>query len=313
MRLASKHYATHLAGSKVRVFDPVRLSEKRLQRLTLPAVNAPLKNDKSKFGTVRYHLTATPYSYYSDHAYVDFANRLIMGGALSGGFVQEEIMMLTSNFLPHGADVRGNNRRGMRIAPHVSLMELDRLLAVIKARQFLTLDLQHEIYGGKLETVQPFNPYRYLKVSPKPADIYMVAMAAKYYPRGAKYTAQEIKQLITLATRGFLNAMLAQHSDRKPIKIHTGQWGAGAFNNSRSMTWAVQRVAFEAAHKMFVAKTKSKQPVDLYFNAFSKSGVTAIRGAHNSLAQNLKPGMRVGAVADWLYQRSQQDPNWQVK
>jgi hypothetical protein len=210
--------------------------------------------------------------------------------------------------------VRGSTKVGAIFAPGVSLKNLDTRPAVIKARQFLRLDHQHEIYGddGKLETIKQFHPNKYLRLLPKPADIYMVGMAAGSYSAGEKYTAWDIKYSITLATKAFLNTMHAQYRDKQPIKIHTGQWGAGVFNNSRHMSWMVQRLAVEAAYKIFVVQTKSRQPVDFYFDAFDQIGAKAAREAHAFGAKNFRSNMRVSAVASKLHQQSKRDPRWQV-
>jgi len=322
LEFAADHYDYHLRGSKVRIFHPTVPMTKAVLATPLQAPPAPPVADVSAdqdfhCGRIHYHLQGRPYEYQDGEAYVDFAARKIGGGVLGEGFVQEEIAILESNFLPWVAAVRGGSHEGTRFCKTVSLKKLDQQPVVLGVRMFLKVVKQDEIYGGKkLAAKKPFDPDRYLQeLQPKPKDIYLIAMAAKSWNHqpGGRYTRAEVEAMTLLAFRGFHDAMLAQHRDGLPLVLHTGNWGAGAFGNSHLTIWAIQRAALEAAYALFCQQTGQTPPLAFHYDAFDRSGVRMANEAHNVFVNEFPANRTLEGYIDLILKKTQTDPAWQVR
>ena len=98
---------------------------------------------------------------------------------------------------------------------------------------------------------------------------------------------------MTVAAAQLLDALMAQHGDGKPLVIHTGNWGAGAFGNSKQTVWAMRRAAMEAAYLLFSQATGQAPRLDFFYDAFDPAGVRAANEAFNVFAsafRDLDPG-----------------------
>jgi hypothetical protein len=78
-----------------------------------------------------------------------------------------------------------------------------------------------------------------------PTTTHLIAMAAPSYGRGA-YRADEIERILVTAYTAFRAAVL--ESDRslgpgRPVVVHTGFWGCGAFGGNRILMTALQTAA----------------------------------------------------------------------
>lgn len=319
--LAVQHYGTHLQGSKVRIFHPHPLADNILLQMNLTgqagaAVQDVAAEQDLVLGGLSYHLKASPYTYRSGEAYVDFANRKLGGGILREGFVQEEILLLETNVLPWVAAVRGGKAKGTRFCPAVSLKNLDEQPVVLQCRRFLEVAHVDEIYGRrKLAARRPFEAARYLKPLPRPADLYLVAMAAKAFPKGGgyAYSQKDIEAMTLLATRGFYDALMAQVADGKPLVLHTGNWGAGAFGNSRRTMWAIQRVALEAAYALVCQATGKAQAVAFHYDAYDAAGVKDANEAYNVVMTQFPSHRNLGEYIRLIHARTGSDPAWQAR
>ncbi len=311
--LATQHYDTHIAGSEVRIYKPSVVAPHQILGQQL----ANIGSYGNSFGRINYSPAGAAYPETNNHAEVDFANRLIGGGVLTKGNVQEEFKLLASNFLPWVAAVRGRPHEGTSFAKDVSLKRLDTDPVVIKMGFPFQMVHQDEIYGSKLKLVNGFNPSRYLIPSNRPVNLYQIAMAAVDYSASTslapiKYSRQEVEQMTLTATKGFYEAMLAQHSDGVPIEIHTGKWGAGAFNNSPLAIWAMQRLAIEAAYNLFQQTTGISPNVNFYYDAYDAAGVAEAQAAHYAVSQAFQPTQTVSQHIDTILQWAAVDPAWQV-
>jgi len=318
LELATDMYDQCIAGSKVRIFQPNALADGDFLQVRLEALpGVPVTDlDQSRdlaLGRISYHLTAGPYVYSPDQAYVDFAARRIGGGVLGGGFVQEEIAILESTFLPWVAELQERRSQGTSFAPDIALDRLDQRPVVLGLRRFLEVAHPDEVYGRLLDTVHPFDPARYLQALPAPMDIYLTAMAARNFG-GARhpYTQEDITAMTLTAARAFYDTLAAQDRDGKPLALHTGNWGAGAFRNSRRTVWAIQRAAIEAAYLRFARTAGRTPPLDFYYDAFDPQGVVDANEAHNGFAVRVGAGATLEECARAIFRLTQSDPAWQV-
>ena len=314
---ARTHYGTHLADSKVTIYrvPPVAAPELLALDLTLDLQPAPevLQEQDHTLGPIRYHLKGGAYRYQSGHAFTNFANKLIGGGVFEGGFVQEEIALLESSLLPWVAAVRNGPAKGVSFCPDVSLLDLDTQPVVIKARRFLEMTRQGEIYGGRIYGVKNFDPGAYLKPLARPMDIYLPSMAAKFFgPTRTRehYLQTDIADMTLCASRAFFATMLAQHCDGQPLAIHTGNWGTGAFGNSRRAIWAMQRLAVNAAYGLFCRTTGGSPRLDFHYDAYDADGVRSANEACNALYGHFPVQLTLGEGIRLIFERTQEDPAW---
>jgi hypothetical protein len=320
LELASQNYNDLIEGSRVRIFQPNALTDQEILQTRLASARPPVLAALDQpwdlqQGSLHYHLTAGPFVYRDGEAYVDFANKKIGGGVLGGGFVQEEIMLLETNFLPWVAAVRGSRHSGTTFARDISLKQLDRVPVVIGVRRFLEVANQSEIYGPRLEQRIPFQADQYLRLLPRPQDIYLTALVAKDYGHargGPRYTRDDIEAMTVTAARGFYDTLMAQHGDGKPLVIHTGNWGAGAFGNSKRTIWAMQRAAMEAAYVLFSQTTGQTPQLDFYYDAFDAAGVRAANEAFNVFVTTFPDRLTLGEYVQQIFQRTLVDAAWQT-
>jgi hypothetical protein len=371
IQLAQDHWSL-VENSKVAILRPGTLTAAQILGTRLEAPHPPqvaqvdLDQD-SALGPIHYHLRAQPYAYRDGEAYVDFANRQIGGGVMTRGFVQEEILMLETNFLPWVAALKARGAKGVSFCPDVPLDSLDTQPVVIKLRRFLEVAHVHEIYGRKLVGAGPFDPARHLVPLATPVDIYMPAMAAPNYKRGSggggtghgpkpggfghrietrgprpggrshnpgstirkrghkpggpsrkpggpgrHYTLAAIQDLMVLATRAFYDTLMSQDQDGKPLVIHTGNWGCGAYGNSKRTIWVVQRVALEAAYRLFSQATGKALDVTFHYDAFDRDSVRQANEASNVFS-TWPEGLTLRDYANRVIQKVQSDPaGWEA-
>lgn len=318
---AERGYDQAIAGSRIRIFMPNAKADQEFLGIGLGAPGAapaaPADQPRSlDFGAIHYHLHATPYDYRNHEAYVAFAHRRIGGSVLGEAFAQEEMALLETNFLPFVAAMRDRAAATASFAPDIPLDQLDRRPVVVGLRRFLQVAHPQEIYGLRLARLAPFDPDRYLRPLPEPMDIYLAAMAAKPFnsPRAqGVYVQADITGMTLLAARAFYDTLMAQYRDQQPLAIHTGNWGTGIYRNSRRTIWAIQRVAIEAAYRLFSQTTGQALPLEYHYHAFDPEGVRAANEALEVYATQIGGARTVAASTRRIFSRTQRDVKWQVQ
>lgn len=294
--LWTKNFDTHIKGSQIKIFKAKPLD-----------TNSMLCHELGSVDKIAMSIAAKPFTFKSDEAFADFANRFIGGGVLGHGFVQEEIMLMQSNFLPWVAEIQktfGENK-GLSWCPNISLTNLDKE--------------PHTIYFGlpwawtsKAYGHVPDSPEDFLVPTSPRKDFYAMAMAAKDYGIGEKYTLNDIEQMTLTATLAFYEAMLALNADNHPLKLTTGNWGAGAFNNSLSMAYGMQRLAIQAAYTLF-KQAKSKDPgMHFQYDTFDQKSEVVVKKAKADYEQHLAKVKNLAQGIEMLYELSKNDVQWQV-
>lgn len=84
------------------------------------------------------------------------------------------------------------------------------------------------------------------KIDP-PTITNLIAMAAPAWGHGS-YSAETIRYILTSAFTGFRSAALASarhHGENRPVIVHTGFWGCGAFGGNRVLMAMLQILAAE--------------------------------------------------------------------
>jgi hypothetical protein len=316
-------YDADIAGSEIVAFDNIGLNEQEI-------LNRSISADVLK--GIAYSVHPSTYPYQQNHAYVDFANQRIGGGVMSWGFVQEEVELIESSFLPWTAQVRmefdQNGHNSLNWCQKINLMNLDVEPKVLKFRLFAEVD-QHtditpdllpgkhvhfkSIYGSNLFDIKADKVAKYLGRR-HPVDIYAPALAAIAFNKGQKYEEWHIRQMLVAATKAFYLTMLAQNSESHPIIIHTGNWGTGAFNNSNKTAWSVQAIAFSAAARMFRDKNAAAK-LTYEYDAFNKTGEDLVKAAEQELAGEMqgKKGLTANDAVKIIHGLTQKNDSWQVK
>ena len=316
LELAQEHYDEVLGQSRVRIFEPGRLSDAELLATSLDGSMTPLAGALDQehdfdLGPIHYQVRPAPYAFRAHEAFVLFSGTRIGEGLLGPCLAPEELGLLETNFMPCVADVLRDNRRGARFAPDLSLKNLDSQPAVLGVERFLELGPQNpresrsEPGSGASIELKPLS---------QPMDIYLTAMAAKPFPASGadqRYAEKDVEAMVLLATRGFFDTLRAQHHDNHPLVIHTGNWGWSS-GNARATIWAIQRVALEVAYQHFSQAVGQTYPLAFHYDAQDLDGLRAANEAHNALAAAWH-GPRT--VAEWvhtIFERTQTDPAWQA-
>jgi len=265
---------------------------------------------------INYIPSDKPYTYKPFEAYVDFANRLIGGGVMRGGLVQEEVMLLESSVLPFIAESRTkDNAAPFSFALDIPLNSLDVSPVVLKFRMINQL----KIYGNARSIIDEASAAKNLVSRANVVDIYVPAMAAPHFSGGeTQYSMALLEQMYNVAFRAFFTTLLAQHAENHALVIHSGNWGAGVFGNSLYMSWAIQRLAAETAYILF-CEALSIQPKFTYvhdaYNAKSFAAVQEALGEltaqiENSVKASGKEEISPAIVLSYLLELSKQNEKW---
>lgn len=262
---------------------------------------------------VMYRLRPEIFQYQPHRAYANFANQIWGGGVLRGANAQEEIQMRQSNALPWIAEKTYAKSNTVSWCPSININSLDTDPVVIGLNIFI--DFDNKGYGHKLWGLTPLEQQALFSPREEGVPIYSFAMAAEAYRGNEQYEFASLKKMYYVAVKAFYYTMLAQYHDEKPIWIHTGNWGAGEFNNSVKMMWAIQLLAFNTAHHIFNEKTgyhkKTSLGIFFEFDAYNDKTVDVLVEAF----QEAKPFFDVDIpelVIELLWGKSMTDKSWQI-
>lgn len=280
-------------------------------------LKCPVSSNFLTDSLIIYQATKDRYQYQPHKAYVDFANRLIGGGVMHGGFVQEEIMLLESTFLPLIAEARSNGEAApLSFAPAIPLNSLDSLPVVLKFRMFN----QIKIYGNTNLVTNEQVASNVMVALPQSIDIYAPAMAAPDLGPQSRYSEEILEKMYKVALRAFYTTLVAQFDEHHPLDLHTGNWGAGVFGNSIYSSWAIQRLAAEAAYMIFSKTKNTKAEFNYSHDAYDEKSLAAVNDASQMLSEKMaayslsamKPTITAKEVMALILALSQQSPKWQV-
>ena len=107
----------------------------------------------------------------------------------------------------------------------------------------------HGLYGNAFARADAETVRRATTAIDPPTTTNLIAMAA---PAGGdgRYSARTIERILATAFTGFRAAVLESarhHGDRRPVFVHTGFWGCGAFGGHRVLMAMLQALAAEMA------------------------------------------------------------------
>jgi len=304
-------YPDVLAHSKVRLFRCVAGSDRSLLATRLEAAPPaePGAPDVVQAGPIRFQLESGPCLFAPHEAYVLPAHRRLGAETFREGFGQEDLALLETNLLPWVADLRAHAAPGLAFAPDQSLNELDREPAVFGVTRFL------EVIRPGSSAGQPLDQEWHLRLLDQPTNLYLTAMAAPDLRRpgtAGTYTLSSVQAMTLGATRAYHATLLAQHQDQHPLIIHAGPWGVGAYGHSLHTTWAIQRVALEAAYARFAQETHQRPPVAFHYETGGPQALHAAQEADRILARSLEDPRTLAEHIQFIFQRTQTDPAWQA-
>lgn len=293
MTLWNTYYDADISGSKLTIFAPNTLSDQDF-------LNAKLK-PFSHQSEIEFLLTKTAYQYAENEAFVDFANAFLGGGALTHGFVQEEIEMLESNILPWLTQVsrKDPNQNSLEWCPSVSLTKLDQTPVVMKFRLPFLWD--SKVYGRELDNKNNKDAFKNLIKRSTSIDIYSIAMAAIRLKNRGEYGFDNVQRMVIVSARAFYDTMLAMHEAKTPIIIHSGNWGAGVFNGTVEAAWKIQAIGMMAAFSLLKEKTGEDVRVKYIYNAFDEPSYQKAQQAK----QELEGFTKVNTAKDYLEKLNQ--------
>lgn len=300
IELFDSNYDADIQGSILKIFKSDTIPEKDLLNIDLPPIAK---------SSIKFEITNKGYDYKTNEAYVDFANRRIGGGALLGGFVQEEIEMLESTFFPWLTEVplHDDTKTSVSFCPSVNLKNLDKAPIVLRFR--LPFHWHSTVYGN----IKAAKRNDLIRRVSKP-DIYAIALAAINYEATKPlrpYELADVTQMTIAATRAFLDTMVAMHQDKNPIVIHTGNWGAGVFKGNVHTVWTMQALAVMAAYEYFQAMVKDSPEVRFIYEAFNDVGHQKATDANARLTK-VTTTKKLRAHIDDLLNHIKNNPSWQT-
>jgi hypothetical protein len=123
----------------------------------------------------------------------------------------------------------------------------------------------HGLYGRNFPAASPEAVRRAVAVLQPPTISNILAIAAPAYGRG-RYVAADVEAALAAAFSGFRAAILESArmaGPEKPVVVHTGFWGAGAFGGDAALMSLVQLLAARMAglsHVVHYAGSPSRRP-----------------------------------------------------
>ncbi len=182
----------------------------RFERIVVPARTPDAwRDDRSPLTPLEVHETGAIEDAH-DHRQIDFANRFLGGGVLSGGNVQEEIRFA----------VAPEHLAAMIVSP---MMRHDEAISMHGCETFAAT----RGYGGTLAHAGPLHDPAPRLADGTP-DVEFVAIDAVDYRRGdpaQQYLEASVLRELTKARAGFAR----DHGVADRRAIATGNWGCGAF------------------------------------------------------------------------------------
>jgi hypothetical protein len=299
VKLWQKNFSTLLQGTSLGFYSGDNLLWQNINNILV------------SFSDIKYELKAQPFIYEADKAYANFANRIWGGGVLRGANVQEEIKMRQSNALPWIAQKTNDRSDHVSWCPEIDINKLDDSPVVMSIALFLNFDNQKG-YGRKIFALPKKEQLALLSPMKNSLQIYSIAMAAPYLDKNSFYSEEIIKNMMLTAVKAFYYTMLAMNHDNKNIEINTGNWGAGAFNHSVKMSWAVQLFSVLVANNLFKEKTHSKKETNYVYNSFGQNEAKLIAKAFSEIEPILKTNPNLDQVIKYLVDLSNQNKSWQV-
>lgn len=272
------------------------------------------KIDMSKAASkgIKYTPRDSSFGYKTGIAYANFANERWGGDVLGGANVQEEIQMRQSNALVWIAQEKSARSNHVEWCPSININNLAKNPVVMAISLFLDFD-NSKGYGSMLDSLSVEEQKSLLTAKEKREDIYSFAMAAPYFSQGSSYTQKDLEDMYLVATKAFYYTMLLMENDKKAIEIHTGNWGAGVFNHSVKMSWAIQYLAIRNAYELFKINNKNAPKIEYIYNTFNQHSLNKILEATTESMQifnkNLSPAEYIGD----LIKLANNDSSWQVR
>jgi protein-tyrosine phosphatase len=134
------------------------------------------------------------------------------------------------------------------------------------------------LYGNAFARATPDAVQRATTPIDPPTITNIIAMAA---PRGGpgRYDEGTISEILTTAYTGFRAAVLESarhHGDGRPVVVHTGFWGCGAFGGNRVLMSLLQAIAAEMAEVERVV-----------FHAVNRAGEEHVKAAKAFISDEL--------------------------
>jgi hypothetical protein len=275
-------------------------------------ISKEINNKNFSLGDIKYSLSGASFTYSKGQAYPNFANKHWGGGVLGHGNVQEEIKMRQSNALVWIAQAANAYKNHTEWCPSININNLDVDPVVMKLSIISDFD-NDQGYGKKLYKHDTEKQKSFMTPKDHAEVIYSYAMAAPEMSKGSSYNLKDLDNMLYVATTAFYYTMLALDHDGKAFEIHTGNWGAGAFNNSLKMGWAIQLFAIKAAYELFLAKTHKKIEIKYDYDANSPGSVKKLEDAYAQIKGFLVDNLSAQDYLKALLNLANTDDTWQVQ
>jgi hypothetical protein len=302
VQLWNQHFDTLIKNTSITFYQGKKPNK---NTVLISPINLGSKN-------IHYKLQGIPFKYEPHKAYANFANQYWGGGVLGGANVQEEIKMRQSNALPWIAQKTSASSNKVSWCPNIAINDLDNNPVVMSLSLFLNFD-NKKGYGRKMHVMKKTQQKELLTpFKTKPIEIYSFAMAAPYMKKSNEYQKKLLEDMFYTAHQAFLYTMLAMDHDNRDIEIHTGNWGAGAFNHSIKMSWALQWLAINSAFDAF-SKESSPKTIKYFHDAYGSTEADIIKAASQEFNNLVGQGKKsISSIIEKLLTKAKTDKSWQI-
>ncbi len=221
---------------------------------------------------------------------MNFADQHVFGNYGHFMFAQDEIQVAEHPALAAIRELMVG--RTDRLRPLTWESDAPTPVLVRGAERTLNIDTR-SIYGARFARAADATIRECSRVLDPPTRTNILAISAPVSSGGGSYARAEIMAALRTAYSGFRAVVLASVSDHQPIKpivLHTGNWGCGAFGGDRQLMLSIQMMAAHLAGITEAVFYCGSDSVDAVWQFESE-----LQGRFK-----FKPGVRVETIVDRL-------------
>ncbi|MCA9174821.1 MAG: hypothetical protein KDB14_10095 [Planctomycetales bacterium] len=242
---AKKQLVFALALSNLKKLPPAKIHVERFEEIPLPTTFTPFAPETEIVAVKGY------FRYESgdgcDHWHMNFAHHDLFHSYGQFMFAQDEVQVAEH---PSLASLRECMlRRSDRLRPLTVENGSPTPILFLSVPRVATIDTR-QIYGARFASADDALIRACVKEVEPPSCSNILAIEAPVASGNRVYTRGEIKFAIRTAYSGFRALILASgyaNSAVRPIVLHTGNWGCGAYGGNRQLMVSVQIMAARLA------------------------------------------------------------------
>lgn len=234
-----------------------------------PTNNIPLISINQLVNSVPINIVSDRYIYQPNHIYQVFSNKVLGGGTLNHGNVQEEKLMMTTTLLQFL--LNGYHKGGTYLANNLEINP------IVVDTDIVVKDNSYDGYQNNLcphygrkglmlaSDANVANAIYQFIDKPIPIKAICVAVPAFRDVSGTAYNAKCLSRIFQTLYKSFVAAILSDvSSNGGETNIHIGNIGCGAFNHNYNTIMVLQYLAIGCA----ISTTKPAKKIVVTYHAY---------------------------------------------